>query len=76
MLADIGEKNEGFKNWLVGLSILIGYFKWISFFRVFDSTRRLIKAIVDVLKDTRAFAVVIIFIIFGFSITFLEFNRN
>ena len=64
------------KQWLFSFILAFTYTRWISYFRVFNQTRRLIRMIVQILKDTRGFASLLFFILVGLSLIFLQFDRN
>jgi Ion transport protein len=63
-------------KWVRIMSLLMGYSKWVSFFRIHFQTRRLIRTIVEIIKALRGFSLVIILIIFGFTIAFLELSQS
>jgi len=62
------------RQWFMSLSLFFGYIKWISFFRVFDSTRKLIRMIIEIFKGIKSFLFIMVFLIFGFALIFYLFN--
>lgn len=63
------------KAWMSTGIIIAGYLRWISYLRVFKTTRHLIEIITSTIKGTRGFMVILGFITLGFSLIFMEFYR-
>mmetsp|Transcript_22567 Transcript_22567/g.19560 ORF Transcript_22567/g.19560 Transcript_22567/m.19560 type:complete len:360 (+) Transcript_22567:1882-2961(+) len=61
------------RNWLISLILMLGYGKWISFFRVFESSRTLIRIMIDMFRDIKYFLLIMGMIIMGFSLIFYQF---
>ena len=64
------------KNWLFSFMLAFTYFRWISYFRVFKQTRKLMRMIIQIIKDMRGFSSLLAFIIFGLSLIFYQFDRE
>jgi hypothetical protein len=65
-----------FQLYLLATVILFSWFRALSYLRMFQTTRVLIKLIVEVAKDMISFIVVLIIAVIGFSITFLVLNED
>mmetsp|Transcript_22437 Transcript_22437/g.19368 ORF Transcript_22437/g.19368 Transcript_22437/m.19368 type:complete len:258 (-) Transcript_22437:344-1117(-) len=74
LISTWAEVDELAGNWVFTITILLNYTKWIGYARVFDQTRRLIRIIVEIVSDMRSFIFMLLFIIFGFSIIFFQFD--
>jgi len=71
--ADRDENTEQTRAWMVSLSILFGYIKWIKYFSFIKQTRRLLRLMIEAFKDLLSLILVIIFFLFGFAIIFRSF---
>lgn len=65
-----GEIDDLTRDWLISLIIMLGYAKWISYFRVFESSRRLIRIMIDMFRDIKYFLLIMGMIVMGFSLIF------
>jgi len=63
-------------NWVGTIVILTGYLRLTWYLRIFKSTRDLIFIIIQIIKDMRGFIIILMLIIFGFSIIFNIFDRD
>lgn len=66
-------------HWQRYLNAFASFFTWLKFlyfFRVFRSFGFLIKAILEVIKESRVFLTIILFTILAFSGTYLILSRN
>jgi len=63
-------------QWVTAFALFFGYIKWVSYFTIFDSTRRLVRLITQTVKDMKSFVMVLGFIIVGFSFIFVQFQEN
>lgn len=64
------------KEWLVSFMIVYAYSRLVSYFRVFDQTRKLIRTIIEILRDMRSFAVILTVTTFGLALIFQQFDRS
>jgi len=64
------------KEWLLSFMIVYAYSRLISYFRVFDQTRKLIRTIIEIIRDMRSFAVILTFVTFGLALIFLQFDNS
>ena len=69
-------KDEEVRSWLFAFVLAYIYARWLSFFRMFSQTRRLMRMIIEIILDIRSFALVLAFITFGLSLIFLQFDRE
>ena len=63
-------------QWIATLVIMIGYLRWVSYLRLFDSLRNLIEIIATIIKDMTAFIIILGFIFVGFSLIFKVFDTE
>lgn len=68
------DDNDLARSWMSTVIILVGYFRWVSYLRVFQPIRNFMEIFGTVIKDMVSFGVIIGFIIIGFSITFVAFG--
>ena len=57
-------------DYLLAALTLLSWFRALSFLRLFQKTRALIRLIIEVIKDMEAFAIVLFISLFGFTLTF------
>jgi len=77
MIARIAGLEEGLtRAWLYTVILILGYVKWIIHFRIFGATRKLIRIVIEIIKDMVSFIAILIFIIFALSLILLEFDRE
>lgn len=67
---------EDAKNWLFSFMLLFTYIKWVSYFRVFEQTRKLIQMIIQIIIDIKSFAFILALVVFGLSLIFSQFDRE
>mmetsp|Transcript_15704 Transcript_15704/g.13392 ORF Transcript_15704/g.13392 Transcript_15704/m.13392 type:complete len:99 (+) Transcript_15704:432-728(+) len=74
----ITENLEDFidRAWMVSATIFLGYLRWVAYLRIFRQTRTLIRIITEIVRDMIGFMIVLVFIIFGFSIIFRQFETD
>lgn len=68
-----GDPKNDFFHWtqyVLSLLNLLVWFRIISYLRIFKATRALIRLVVEVLKDIRAFALVLCLALMAFSVSF------
>jgi len=63
-------------RWVTAFALFFGYIKWVSYFTIFDPTRKLVRLITETIKDMRTFLFVLGFIIIGFSFIFVQFQEE
>jgi len=66
--------NDLARSWMSTVIILAGYFRWVSYLRVFKPIRNFMEIFGTAVKDMLSFGVIIGLIIIGFSITFVAFG--
>ena len=92
MIARIAGLEEGLtRAWLYTVILILGYVKWIIHFRIFGATSnlklyrflylisflgKLIRIVIEIIKDMVSFIAILIFIIFALSLILLEFDRE
>jgi len=64
------------KDWVFSFVLSFIYIRWISYFRMFQQTRKFIRMIIEIFKGATSFALVLIFIIFGLSLIFKQFDSE
>jgi hypothetical protein len=57
-------------NYVLAFLNIFVWFRLISFLRLFRATRALIRLVLEVFKDMRAFIIVLLMAVLAFSITF------
>jgi len=64
------------QSWLFSFCLLYAYIRWVSYFRVFRHSRRTIRTVIEIIKDIRSFGIIMLFVIFGFSLIFFQFDKR
>jgi len=68
------DDNELARSWMSTVIILAGYFRWVSYLRVFKPIRNFMQIFGTAVKDMFSFMVIIALIVIGFSIVFVAFG--
>jgi len=66
--------NDLARSWMSTVIILAGYFRWVSYLRVFKPIRNFMQVFGSAVKDMFSFLVIIALIVIGFSICFVAFG--
>jgi len=74
IIADWCDADKLSKQWLMTITLFLGYAKWVSFFRIIDQTRKLIRIIIEIVKDIRSFIALLFAAIMGYSLIFYQFD--
>jgi len=71
-----GGENTLSRQWLMTITLFLCYSKWVSFFRIIDQTRNLIRIIIEILQDMKSFIVFLAVSVLGFSLIFYQFDQE
>ena len=61
---------------LITLYIVLAFIRGISFFRLFSDTRYIIQLLLEVIKATQSFAILLMYVTISFSLVFLSQGDN
>mmetsp|Transcript_41121 Transcript_41121/g.36447 ORF Transcript_41121/g.36447 Transcript_41121/m.36447 type:complete len:108 (-) Transcript_41121:594-917(-) len=71
---DAHDEEESLTKWFLSISLFFNFAKMISFFRIFKTTRNLIRVITEVIKDMFSFCLICMTVIVGFSFIFFAID--
>jgi hypothetical protein len=63
-------------DYLLATLTILSWFRGISYLRLFKQTRSLIRLIIEVIKDMKAFSIVLLFALSGFTLTYYSLSGN
>jgi len=63
-------------DYLLAALTLLSWLRALSFLRLFQKTRALIRLIIEVIKDMEAFAIVLFISLFGLTLTFYSLTGS
>lgn len=64
------------QSWLESVMLFSGYLRWISYLRILDSMRHLIRTMLKIFADMRSFMIVLVLTITSFSLMLSAFQYN
>lgn len=64
------------RKWLVSLTLLFGYIKWVKLLKVAKQTRLAIRLVTQVFKDLLSWGIIVVFTLFAFALIYRQFLDN
>jgi hypothetical protein len=67
LIADLGNLDKNVKRPVAAICLIVLWIKMFYFLRVFDSTSKLIRMIIEIVNDMKTFLIVLIIGVLGFT---------